>query len=131
MDRRRRMWNLFQVGFLKTHLSKAFLSKYFPILNRCSNSLKCAVNGVYESLTKTKYAARNSSSSKPIICLVRHHDGIIYNTGFHFNLAQSNSNTIFSKQPNTHNLHQQQPHRDIMPTIHVPKATSLKRHSLN
>lgn len=87
--------------------------------------------------------------SKASISLVRHHDGIIYNTGFNFNYNNLNNNNqtqqTLSTTMSTSNLtnyvnllnkihqhqqqQQQQQQRDCSAIV-TPKP-SLKRHSIN
>ena len=75
---------------------------------------------------------------KASICLVRHHDGIIYNTGFHYTYHSQTSPTSscsvsakqnFELKHNSNNNVHRGMSKDNL-TIYVPKP-SLKRHSIN
>jgi hypothetical protein len=105
--------------------------KYF--LNRCSNSIRCVLNqSAIETFKSNQKSGRNS---KAAICLVRHHDGIIYNTGYNFNFNSSSmskqnvdlASRIFSSNNNTINSNNN--NKDNL-TISLPKP-SVKRHSMN
>jgi hypothetical protein len=73
------------------------------------------------------------------ICLVRTHDGIIYNTGYHYTYHSQNpqasiinsKQNIESKILNTRILNCNKDNRDSNnSTIYVPRP-SLKRHSMS
>ncbi len=112
------------------------------------------------SVHKSPNKSMRQSGSKVSICLVRHHDGIIYNTGFNFNynslqnqLSQqvanlsANNNNINNNNNNNNNnianyvnlinkIHQQQLQQQLQRDkdnsllLNTPKP-SLKRHSIN
>ena len=90
--------------------------------NQHLDSLQCATSNSSEA----QHQQQQQQQTRASVNLVRHHDGIIYNTGFHFNFNSSTASCSF--RPNQSPLKRRELATDRR--VYTPKVM-MKRECLN